>query len=103
MSIAEKLLGHGVKTQERFWGKLLTVGTTGLKVFGEFEEVDPMLPQSDFGRDPREGSYFNFARPGPELAVNEILIDADGNRWRVLMDREDHPYKPRVRYKVAKE
>lgn len=102
MTVAEKGLRAGVNAALGVWGKWVTVLSTGQRVKGEFEEVEPIALETDLGSDPREGCWFHFQRPGPELAVDETLTDEDGNKWRVIQDRENHPYKPTVKYKVEK-
>ena len=103
MTIAEKALRAGVVASERIWGKWITILSTSAKVRGEFEEVEPFDLTTDQGSDPREGCWFHFLRAGaPELAIGETLTDEDGNQWTVIGDREDHPYNPRIKYKVEK-
>lgn len=101
-TIAERLTGLGVRQAEKVWGKLLTNLRTGLKVSGEFEEVEPIILDTEQGQDPREGSWFHFSRPLPDIRPTDRLEDADSNVWEVLTGYEDHPYKPRAKVKVKK-
>ncbi len=102
MTIGEKALQAGRKAAISVWGKWITILSTGLKVQGEFEEIEPITLDTELGSDPREGCWFHFQRPAPDIAVNETLTDEDGNQWTVIQAREDHPYKPTVKYKVEK-
>lgn len=102
MTLAEKALQAGVKAARAVWGKWITVLSTGERVNGEFEEVEPFALDTELGSDPREGCWFHFIRPGPDLAIEETLTDEDANAWRVIGEREDNPYKPTIKYKVEK-
>ena len=101
MTIGEKALGVGRKASLAVWGKWVTT-SAGARYLGEFEEVEPFALDTDIGGDPREGCWFHFQRPFPDISVGETLTDVDGNSWQVIQEREDHPYKPTVKFKVEK-
>ena len=99
-TIAERLIGLGVRQAEKVWGKSITNLRTALALTGEFEEIEPLVLDTELGSDPREGSWFHFQRPLPDIRPTDRLQDDAGNQWEVLSGWEDHPYKPRAKVKV---
>lgn len=99
-TIQERLLQLGARLGEKFCGRAIQSQRTGLWLTGEFEEVEPLMLDTELGEDPREGSWFHFLRPLPDIRPADRLLDAAGNQWDVLTGFENHPYKPRARVKV---
>lgn len=103
MTIGERLTIHGAKVSRAVWGVEVTIASTGERYLAEFERVPMIEFETDQGTDPREACYWNFIRPSPALVVGEYINDLGRqNSWRVVSDREDHPYEPFVRFKVEK-
>lgn len=101
-TLHERYLRLGDSARLRITGRIVTVASSGVHIVGEFEEVEPSVLSTELGPDPREGSWFNFQTdPNVSIDGNEFLVDDAGIHWRVVA-KEDHPYKPMVRYKVIK-